>query len=173
MQKIEYIDVEKLSVHPQNPRKIDEKQFEILCDSIRNNTEYFETRPILCNPQMIIFAGNMRFLAAKKIGLKQVPVAIMDIPEHKQKELMIRDNRQNGVWDFDMLANNFETKELTDLGFEKKELIGFGGATDLEEGLMGIENKYEVVVAAKDETDQKKIYDALLAQGYEVRVLTL
>lgn len=122
MQQVQYISVDKLTTHPQNPRKIDERQFDILCDSIRKNPDYFEARPVLCNPQMVIFAGNMRFLAAKKIGMDAVPVVIMDISEERQKEIMIRDNRQNGDWDFDLLANTFDSKNLLDWGLSEIEL---------------------------------------------------
>src|SRR3990167_364811 len=122
MQQIEYIDIAKLKIHPNNPRVIRDAQFKILCDSLKINKDYFETRPILCNKDMVIFAGNMRYRAAKEVGIKQVPVAVMDISEARQKELMIRDNRQNGEWDFDALANNFELDELVDWGFEKDEL---------------------------------------------------
>src|SRR3990167_6596186 len=122
MQQIEYIDIAKLKMHPNNPRVIRDAQFKILCDSLRINKDYFETRPILCNKDMVIFAGNMRYRAAKEVGIKQVPVAVMDISEARQKELMIRDNRQNGEWDFDALANNFEVSELVDWGFDEKEL---------------------------------------------------
>ena len=87
MQKIEYVAIEKLKSHPNNPRLIKDNQFKVLCESIKNNPDYFETRPILCNKDMVIFAGNQRFSAAKEIGLKEVPCCIMDISEERQKEL--------------------------------------------------------------------------------------
>lgn len=121
MQKIEYISVDLLKTHPDNPRAIRDGQFKVLCESIKNNPDYFETRPILCNKNMIIFAGNMRFLAAKEVGLKEVPVAIMDISEERQKEIMIRDNKNNGEWNFDLLANNFDVDKLLEYGFGEEE----------------------------------------------------
>ena len=105
MQEIKYIAVEKLKVHPNNPRLIEDAQFKILCESVKNNPDYFETRPILCNKNMEIFAGNQRYLAALKIGLKEVPCCVMDISPERQKELMLRDNIQNGQWDISELAN--------------------------------------------------------------------
>jgi DNA modification methylase len=124
MQEIKYIDINLLKSHPNNPRVIKDRQFKVLCESIEKNKDYFEARPILCNKDMVIFAGNMRYRAAQKIGLKEVPVAIMDIPEERQKEIMIRDNRSNGEFNFDVLANNFDVNELMKLGFEEKELLG-------------------------------------------------
>lgn len=122
MVNIQYVSVDELKHHPQNPRQIDQDQFDILCESLRENKEYFETRPILANKDMVVFAGNMRLRAAKHIGMKEVPVAIMDISEKKQKEIMIRDNRQNGQWDWNMLANTFDNDELIRFGFSKGEL---------------------------------------------------
>jgi len=124
MQQISYLPTEQLKLHPQNPRRIDEKQMQILCDSIKANPDYFETRPILCNKDMVVFAGNMRLLAAQRLALKEVPVAVMDISEERQRELMIRDNRSNGLWDFDLLGNNFDVDNLLKWGFNEKELLG-------------------------------------------------
>lgn len=124
MKKIEikYIAIDKLLQHKDNPRKISERELEKLMNSIQYNKEYFEARPIIVNPQMEIIAGNMRFLASQKLGLLEVPVAILDVSEDKQKEIMIRDNRQNGEWDFSKLADNFLDEDLLDWGFEKNEL---------------------------------------------------
>ena len=128
MQTIQYLPVEKLKVHPDNPRKVDAHQMDILCDSLKANPDYFETRPILCNKDFVVFAGNMRLLASKRLGLKEVPVSVMDIPEARQRELMIRDNRSNGMWDFDLLASNFDTHDLLKWGFEEGDLTGFSFA---------------------------------------------
>ena len=122
MQKINYIAIDKLKSHPDNPRLIKGPQFEILCKSLEDNPDYFETRPILCNKEYVVFAGNMRLRAAKEIGLKEVPVAIMDISEERQRELMIRDNVQNGEWEMDVLANVFDDQELIDWGIDPVEL---------------------------------------------------
>jgi len=122
MQKIEYIKIEKLKLHPRNPRRINKDQFRKLCESIKAHPDYFETRPILCNKDLIIFAGNMRYRAAKELGLKEVPCAIMDISEERQKEIMIRDNQENGEWDFDILGSDFKIDNLLKWGFDEKDL---------------------------------------------------
>ncbi len=123
MQTIEYVDINKLKLHEHNPRLIKDEAFKTLCQSIKDNPDYFETRPILVNKDFVIFAGNMRYRAAKEIGLETVPVSVMDIPEDRQKEIMIRDNIANGEWDFDSLANNFEVSDLIDWGFDENLLI--------------------------------------------------
>lgn len=125
MQKIEYISIQKLTAHSQNPRKIDARQMKVLTESITANPDYFEARPILANKELVVFAGNMRLLAARQLGLKEVPVAVMDISAERQRELMIRDNRENGVWDWELLGSTFDMPELLSWGFEEKDLLGF------------------------------------------------
>lgn len=140
MVEIKYVPISKLTTHPENPRLIKDEAFKILCESIKANLDYFETRPILCNPQMVVFAGNMRLRAAISNGMKEVPVAIMDVTPEREKELMIRDNVQNGIWNPDLLASHFEHTDLEkwglDLGqfgvFEDPEVEGEDEAPEPE-----------------------------------------
>jgi hypothetical protein len=118
MIKIEYRSIASLKTHERNPRTISDTDFATLQTSIKDNPEYFEVRPILCTPDGVVFAGNMRLRAAIAIGLEKVPCAVMDIPEAKQRELMIRDNIQNGRWDHDILGADFEIGELKGWGFD-------------------------------------------------------
>ena len=113
---VQYIRTDKLKLHPNNPRFIKDRDFDILCESIQANPEFFEARPILCRPDMVVFAGNMRLRAAREIGMKEVPVVVMDITEEKARELMIRDNVQSWQWDTEALAGMFEMEELTAWG---------------------------------------------------------
>jgi DNA modification methylase len=53
---------------------------------------------------MIIIAGNQRYKAAREIGLKEVPtILISGLTEKKENEITIRDNVNNGEWDFSLL----------------------------------------------------------------------
>ncbi|WP_321437146.1 DNA modification methylase [uncultured Bacteroides sp.] len=102
-------NLSELKKLPGNPRIIRDSQFKILCQSIRDNKDYFEARPIILSDrtgELIIIAGNQRYEAAKSIGMKQVPTFLIEgLTEEREKELVIRDNVQNGEWDFDALAN--------------------------------------------------------------------
>jgi len=110
-----YIEVEKLTPHPQNPRKISHKELEKLCKSIKKNPEYFEARPIICDAALTVYAGNMRLKAAIKLGMDKVPVCVMNLPEEKMQEIMIRDNISNGEWDSGALAE-FDINDLVEYG---------------------------------------------------------
>lgn len=125
---MEYIDITKLNNYERNPRKVDKKEFEDLKKSISEHPKFFEARPILCNKDYVVFAGNMRLRAAKALGLKKVPHIMMDITKEEQDKMMILDNRQSGKWDFEMLASDFEIGDLLDIGFSLGELgIGDSG----------------------------------------------
>lgn len=115
---VEYKPISFLKTHSRNPRKIEDADFAVLKESIATNKEYFEVRPILCTPDGVVFAGNMRLRAAVALGMTEVPVAVMDIPDAKVRELMIRDNIQNGIWDHDILGADFETEELASWGYD-------------------------------------------------------
>lgn len=112
-----YIEISKLNPNEDNPRKISFKKLESLCESIKNNAEYFEARPIICDKNLTIWAGNSRFKAAQKLGLKKVPVHIIDLPEEKMREIMIRDNVNNGEWDTSLLAD-WDFGDLENFGLE-------------------------------------------------------
>ncbi len=118
IQKIQYVEVSRLKLHEDNPRIIKDDQFKNLCQSLKDNPRFFETRPILCNKEMVVFAGNMRLRAALEIGMKEVPVSIMDVSEEKQRELLVRDNVQNGEWQVDALANEYDAGELSSFGMD-------------------------------------------------------
>lgn len=119
---MEYVPIDSLKLHPQNPRQISEKQFTALKRSIKDNPDYFETRPVLYNSAGYIFAGNMRYRAAKELGLKEIPAVLLSITPERERELMILDNHENGEWDYDILANNFTIEELKEWGIDSKEL---------------------------------------------------
>jgi ParB-like chromosome segregation protein Spo0J len=76
-----------------------------------------EIRPIVVNGDMIVLGGNMRLKACKEAGLKEVPVVLADdLTEDEQKQFIIKDNVGFGEWDWDMLANEWETDLLDEWG---------------------------------------------------------
>ena len=104
-----------------NPRTIRDKQFENLCQSIKDNPGYFEARPLILSNrtgELIIIAGNQRYEAAKAVGLKEAPTFLMEgITEDKEKEITIRDNVHQGEWDMDLLSS-WDSMPLTAWGLD-------------------------------------------------------
>ena len=122
------VNLSEIKSNPNNPRIIKDDKFYKLVESIKTFPRMLEIRPIVVNKDMVVLGGNMRLRACKEAGLKKVPVIFADdLSEEQQREFIIKDNVGFGEWDWAMLANEWDTKELTEWGldipeFESKEL---------------------------------------------------
>ena len=114
---MQYIKTELLKPHPNNPRKISKRELKKLCDSIQQNPEYFEARPIITDENYLIYAGNSRYKAAKELEIKEVPVYVMKLSKEKMEEIMIRDNINNGQWD-ESILQEYDYSFLEDCGMK-------------------------------------------------------
>lgn len=124
--QITYVPISKLKLNEKNPRIIDKDQFEKLCRNIQNDPEYFEMRPCLVNETengLVVYAGNQRLRAAKKLGMKTVPVIVSnDIPEELLRKRIVLDNITHGEHDFEMLSSLYDPHELIEWGMMAKDL---------------------------------------------------
>jgi len=112
-------DLKKL---PNNPRTIKTDSFQKLCESLKNSPDYFEARPLILSDrtgELIVIAGNQRYEAAKANGLKEVPTYLLSgLTEEKEREIIIRDNVNNGEWSWDALANEWNAEDLENWGLD-------------------------------------------------------
>lgn len=119
---MDYRKISELKKLPNNPRVIKDRQFKTLCESIKNNPEYFEARPLILSDrtgEFIVLAGNQRYEAAKYLKLKTVPTYLIPgLTEEKEREIIIRDNVANGEWDFDVLASEWSDIPLEEWGVD-------------------------------------------------------
>ncbi len=111
--------------NPNNPRLIKDDKFKKLVQSIKDFPEMLDAREIVVNKDHIILGGNMRFKAAKEAGLTEIPVKIVDWSEEKQREFIIKDNVSGGEWDWDLIANEWDTEELAAWGLDTYKPEGF------------------------------------------------
>ena len=122
--KITYRPVSELKELPGNPRIIKKEQFEKLKTSIKDNADYFEARPIILSDrtgELVVIAGNQRLKASKALGLKEVPTVLLEgLTEEREREIIIRDNVENGEWDMEILADEWDVEELGEWGCEVK-----------------------------------------------------
>ena len=106
-----------------NPRVIKKDQFEKLKTSIKNNPDYFEARPCILSNRtgvLVVIAGNQRLRASRELGMTEVPTILLEgLTEEREREIIVRDNVENGEWDYDVLANEWETTDLEDWGVAK------------------------------------------------------
>ena len=89
-------------------------------------TEFGWGSPILVDGQNNVIAGHGRLLAARKLGMSEVPVVAMEhLTEIQRKALILADNKigENASWDDDLLG--LELAELQEAGFD----LGLTGFT--------------------------------------------
>ena len=117
-----YRQTETLKKLENNPRSITEKQLQKLKESIQRNPDYFEARPIILSDrtgELVIIAGNQRYDACVQLGIKEVPtVLIPNLTEEREREIIIRDNVNNGEWDEMILKDKWDVEELKDWGVD-------------------------------------------------------
>ena len=127
--------------NPNNPRILKDDKFAKLTQSIKDFPQMLEIRPIVVNDDMIVLGGNMRLKACKEAGLKEVPVIkVSDLTEEQQREFIIKDNVGFGEWDWDLLANEWDTDLLEDWGLD----LDFDPVDDDNAGLTDEDDTPEV-----------------------------
>lgn len=113
------VKLKDIKLNPSNPRVIKDNKFKQLVKSIQDFPEMLSIRPVVVNEDMVVLGGNMRLRACQEAKLKEVPVIIAsELTEEQQREFIIKDNVGFGEWDFEMLANEWDTQELADWGLD-------------------------------------------------------
>jgi DNA modification methylase len=117
--KIERVKISTVKANPNNPRVIKDEKYAKLVESIRTFPQMLEIRPIVVNADMIVLGGNMRLRACKDAGLTEVPVIRAEaLTAEQEREFIIKDNVGFGEWDWEMLANEWDSEELADWGLD-------------------------------------------------------
>jgi DNA modification methylase len=139
-QRIEHWLLEKLIPWARNPRTHSDAQVAQIAASI---AEFGFNSPILVDSKAGIIAGHGRLLAARKLGLNEVPVIVLDhLTEAQKRAYIIADNQLalSAGWDEELLrlelaALQQEDFDLSLIGFEDEELARLLAAQDAVEGL--------------------------------------
>ena len=124
-----YRKVAELIPYAANSRTHSDAQVAQIAASIK---QFKFTNPILIDGDNSIIAGHGRLLAARKLGMDEVPTIVLDhLSKAQQRALVIADNQLalNAGWDMDMLKAEIEDLKLDDfdidlLGFDEKFLDG-------------------------------------------------
>jgi ParB-like chromosome segregation protein Spo0J len=116
------VSVEKLIPYARNSRTHSAEQVDQIAASIK---EFGFLNPIITDGENGIVAGHGRVMAAKKLGLKELPcIDASHLTETQRRAYIIADNKIaiNSDWDTEMLRVEFQ--ELQEMGFDL-ELTGF------------------------------------------------
>jgi len=133
--KIEYVKISELNPATYNPRRISEKEFGDLKNSIK---KFGIVDPAIVNQhpgrENTIVGGHQRIRAAIEMGMKEFPCFYVNLTEKDERELNVRLNKNTGKFDFDILANEFDVGDLMEWGFTDKD-FGLADVEDFEPSL--------------------------------------
>jgi DNA modification methylase len=121
--KVERRSVSSLVPYARNARTHSSEQVDQIAASIK---EWGWTVPVLVDEEGGLIAGHGRVLAAKKLGLKEIPVMVAaGWSEAQKRAYVLADNKLalNAGWDNDLLK--VELEGLRELDFDL-DLTGFG-----------------------------------------------
>jgi len=109
------VDINEIKPTQKNPREFNQYKLEQLKKSIKDFPEMMAVRPIVVNENMDIIGGNMRYMALKELGYKEVEIVVFN-QEDKEYEFLIKDNLAYGEWSWVNLSEDYKYEELTDWG---------------------------------------------------------
>ena len=115
--------VAEIRPYENNPRH-NASAVDAVANSIR---EFGWKQPLVVDKDNVIVVGHTRFLAAKKLGMTEVPCLIADdLAEEQIKSYRLADNKTNelATWDFEKLKAELEgisDIDMTQFGFEELE----------------------------------------------------
>jgi ParB-like chromosome segregation protein Spo0J len=113
------VAIREIKPNTNNPRFIKDDKFRKLVKSIKEFPEMLELRPIVVDSDMIVLGGNMRLKACIEAGLTEVPILVADqLTEEQKNEFIVKDNVGFGEWDWDLLANEWDTYLLEEWGLD-------------------------------------------------------
>jgi len=182
--KVDKVKISEVKTNPKNPRLIKDDKFKKLVKSIQEFPQMLELRPIVVDENNIVLGGNMRLKACKEAGLKEVFIVKADnLTEQQKDEFIVKDNVGFGEWDWDMLANEWDTEKLDEWGLDLPVDLSVQEVLEAEEDDYEVPNEINTDIVlgdlfeigehrllCGDSTDIEKV--ELLMNGQEVNLLT-
>ena len=187
-----YIDVEKIKSNPYQPRKtFNQEGLKALADSIREHgilqpllVSRTEREPGVNEYQLV--AGERRFLAAKMVGLHQVPVIVREPTEQEKLEVSLIENVQREDLNalekaeaFKRLQDEFKLfqKDIARLVGKSRESVAntirlLDLPLEIKEGLKEdkiSEGHARAILALQDPQKQKTLFATVVRNGLSVR----
>lgn len=138
-----------ITAYGKNAKKHDKTQINNVAESIK---QYGFVQPIVIDRDGVIVIGHCRALAAKKLGMEEVPcVCVDDLTPEQVNALRLVDNKSNeSDWDFDLLADELPGLDLSAFDFE------WGLRDELNDSV--VEDDYEPVIPAEPKSKLGDVY---------------
>jgi|TARA_R110000803_G_scaffold197734_3_gene261347 hypothetical protein len=113
------LPLSKITPNEDNPRIIKDNKFNKLVASIKEFPEMLDYRPLILDDNHIILGGNMRYKACVEAGLTEIPCQLVfGWTDEQKKQFIIKDNVSFGDWEWDILANEWDSVELGSWGMD-------------------------------------------------------
>lgn len=113
--------ISDLTPYHKNPRQLSEKE----CQQLKRSIARFglADKPIV-NIDNVIIGGHQRLEVLKELGYVEIECWIPShaLDDDEMEEFNIRLNRNQGTFDWDILANQFDEEDLFEWGFDKFEI---------------------------------------------------
>lgn len=123
---VENVDVDALTLDPKNARAHDRKSIDALKKSLRS---FRTTKNIVIDKNNVVLAGNGLVMAAKELGIKQLPAKRVNFSGKKARAFAIADNKtaEMSAWNGPVLVTELaalpmDLQEVT--GFSQREILG-------------------------------------------------
>ena len=141
--------------NPANPRLIKDDKFKKLVKSLKEFPEMLEKRPMVCvtdeDGKLYPLGGNMRLKALQELKYKEIPDSwVMNADEwseEKRREFTIKDNVGFGEWDWDELANSWDSNDLSEWGVDVPALEDSEKSEEIQEKEISAFNKTHVLIS--------------------------
>lgn len=124
--QVEHVAVDELRPDPANPRRISDAELEALTRSLK---EWGFVQPVIARREdKTVVGGHQRLTAARKLGIKTVPVIFVDLSVEQARLLNLALNKISGSWDEELVARMLADLQpvadidLTLSGFTEDEL---------------------------------------------------
>ena len=183
------INIDEIKPYERNARIHSSKQIKQIMEAIK---AFGFTNPLLIDDENNLIAGHGRLEAVKQLNIidfkdkpiKELPaIIITGLSEADKKALIIADNKiaENASWDYDLLQAEFQELEAINydldlMGFDNLDEI-MGADIDVEQETkeikeVEINQKYELLIKCKNESELEQAYNENIEKGYECKVLT-
>lgn len=175
MMQIEEINIQELIPYSNNPRN-NESAVDAVAASIK---EFGFKVPIIIDKDNVIVAGHTRLKAAQKIGLEKVPcIKADDLTPEQLKAFRLADNKvgELATWDLEKLEVELDgigELDMVQFGFDEPEANEEGEKQGATANDFNYKEQYGVIVMCKDETEQEEIYNRLIGEGFECKVVAV
>ena len=147
--EVKSLKLDSITPYGKNAKKHDKRQINNVAERIK---QYGFVQPIVVDRDGVIVIGHCRALAAKKLGMEEVPcVCVDDLTPEQVNALRLVDNKSNeSDWDFDLLSVELPGLDLSAFDFD------WGLRDELNDSV--VEDDYDPVLPAQPKSRLGDVY---------------